>query len=314
MANDTEPKPGVLGFLGGGKEGAAGEATGWQRLSIILAVALVTVALGWFGLRQERWNVVNMADFRVCPAQVDLTGIAWLDGEAFRKDLLSRDKNKVLGKSYSILEKDLAKRVAQAYEQSPWVRHVRVVNKEFPNRLRIQLELRKPFAAIELAGRPVLVDQEGVVLDPKIFHMPANGMGQPPVKLAYLAPQPQIGAAWKQADTGVAMALEMLEYMAEKKEVFQRLGVRAVEVRREGLLPGQRRDLVVLKTVSGADIWWGGSPYNQVAGASAEVAPGVKLRRLDAVLNNPTEGLAIFEYIDVRWDRPTAKKRATSAA
>ena len=278
-----------------------GNSGRWRSALVVLLVSGVTVAIGLFGFRQLWDHVVALDEFKVYPGEIEVGPLPWIDTGAFREDLRRWDSENFLGHGYSILSSNLTGRAAAAYERSPWVRRVLVVRKDFPNRLYVQLDLRRPYATIEYRGKTHLVDCEGVYLDQGVYRTPPEGLGRLPVRLEVVSRLPVLGEVWQ--DGGVLLALDMLRFMEERDAAFAGLDLKCIEVQREGAIIGHRRNVAVLRTGPGTIIRWGSSPYRQ-AGDEAEVTPDEKLRALHALIREFGDKIYEFRYIDLRWDRP----------
>jgi len=291
-------------------------AARWRSPALIGAICALVVVGGWLGFRALWRYMVDLQEFRVYPGTIELgRTVEWLDSQAFRQDLLRRDVAGVLVRDgqlrgYSILAPDLSRVVARAYEQSPWVRRTLSVRRCFPNRLQVQLDLRRPYTWVEYRGHSYLVDREGVWLDSRIYRVPAGGLRCAPIRITQVEHQPVLGKVWD--DPGVQLGLDMARYIEANEALFQRFGLRGVEIRQEGSLTGGNRNCAVLMTGVGTEIRWGSSPYQSPARAGSEVSPSTKVRALRAILQEHGAELGEFEYIDVRWDRPALKPRSAS--
>ena len=280
----------------------SGKGTGpWRSVLVVLLVSGVTVAIGLFGFRQLWDRVVALDEFKVYPGEIEVGPLPWIDAGAFREDLRRWDSENFLDRGYSILSDNLTVRAAAAYERSPWVRKALVVRKDFPNRLYVRLELRRPYATVEYRGKTHLVDCEGVYLDQDVYRMPADGLGRLPVRLEVVSRLPVLGEVWQ--DGGVLLALDMLRFVEERAAAFAGLDLKCVEIRREGAIIGHKRKVAILRTGPGTIIRWGSSPYRP-AGDEAEVTPDEKLRALHALMREFGGKIYEFRYIDLRWDRP----------
>ena len=118
---------------------------------ILLAAALAVGCV--IGVRKLWQATAARPEFLVRPAEIALDG-PWLRAEEMKKDFLRTDSSGILRSRVSIFAPGLAEQVAAAYAASPWVRRVLLVAKEFPNRLDVQLELREPFALVQVGGMP----------------------------------------------------------------------------------------------------------------------------------------------------------------
>lgn len=99
----------------------------------------------------------------------------------------------------SILQPELAVRVAQAFEQHTWVSKVTRVTKHHPGRVVVQLQYRRPAAMVEVdyqGTRGLLpVDEEGILLPPENFQ-PEEAVNYPRITVDYFGPSGSIGTPW----------------------------------------------------------------------------------------------------------------------
>ena len=124
-------------------------------LFIGLLVPLVAGALACGKLARSQRYVVDLARFRPIPGD-ELVASETIEA-VLRREVFD-------DRRCSIFSSDLNLQVRQAYESSPWVRHVTGIERVFPNQLRIEVEWRQPLAAVEHGGRYLLVDDRGQLL------------------------------------------------------------------------------------------------------------------------------------------------------
>ena len=85
------------------------------------------------------------------------------------------------------LARDLPARLADAYRASPWVKDVKSIRREFPDQIIVELEIRRPFAAVRIgqpdaavradhAARYFIVDRDGI-------RLPLPSTNKPPAQL-----------------------------------------------------------------------------------------------------------------------------------
>ena len=121
-----------------------------RALVMVLAV-LVVVALGTWVLRHPVWTL------RAITVQGD---VVHQNAVTFRAQLATQMKSSLSG---SFLTLDL-QQVRQLFEAVPWVRRA-VVQREFPNRLRVTLEEHQAVAWWGQAGSGRLVNRLGEVFE-----------------------------------------------------------------------------------------------------------------------------------------------------
>ena len=179
---------------------------------------------------------------------------------------------------YSIYDPCLTAEISQAFEAHPWVQRVRAVRKAFPNRVLLDVELRRPAAAVVASGMPLAVDDHGVRL-PIDFRIWPRGLQILPRILGVTGTVPEPGEAWK--DPSVRAALGILQLLADSRRVQKRLTVLGVDVSnyhgRED--PNQCENVVI-----GADhclVYFGRAPDDDPLG---ELPPRKKIAKLEEFL------------------------------
>ena len=121
------------------------------RALVVLLGALVVLALSLWALRHPVWTV------RAITVQGD---VVHQNAVTFRTQLATQMKNSLSG---SFLTLDL-QQVRALFESVPWVRQV-VVQRDFPNRLRVTVEEHQAVAWWGQSGSGRLVNQLGEVFD-----------------------------------------------------------------------------------------------------------------------------------------------------
>ena len=155
----------------------------------------------------------------------------------------------------SVLEEDLAQRIAEAFEQHPWVEGRVNVQLSVPAAIRVDFEYRKPVAMVAIGGGFYPVDNEGTLLPPRDF-APSQVERFPVITGIERAPTRRAGASWgDQRVTGAArLAVVLVPYWREWK-------LKAIEVPPR---PDSRQSYdeleFTLTTQGGSRINWGLAP------------------------------------------------------
>ena len=290
-----------------------------RRLPILIGSLAVVVCVAMAGLvvgTVKLWHAITrMEEFRVGPGDVALES-EWIRTEAFRAGLLRRNESltgaaaerearsvALLRDGCGIFEAGLARRVAEAYLRSPYVRRVRWVRKRFPNHLDVKLELREPFAVVrpERERRMAyVVDEDGVVLSARVYKLSGDRIaGLLPIVVVKKAKgYPCAGRAWR--DVTVREGIKMLRLCRE--QFLGRVAISEIEVervvRRDGTVSAQ----AWLALKSGARVQWGDTP-------SAVEAPGVastpeKTAAFLALLKREGQRIERRKLIDLRLKTP----------
>jgi len=188
-------------------------------------------------------------------------------------------------KGRSLLDPDLASDLAACYLESPWVAQVLHIRRAYPNRLDVELAIRRPVAVVARANGPaVVLDRTGVRLP--VSAVPdglarISGVGSTP---------PPPGHQWQ--DVRIADGLRVLERygalfsrteapLAKAKELFAPREIRVGSWSR----PSGRPSVEIL-TASGLVIVWGvdlpsgegtvtGPPAEEKLATLAEILPRI---------------------------------------
>jgi len=267
----------------------------------LLLVAFIVVA-GYLLIQEMKGYVMGLERFQVSPATLSFTTTpSWVTPEIEQQ--LSHIPG--LPERFSILEPGLAKRVAQSYQRNAWVAEVTLVERRFPNRLKVALVLRRPVAAVRYRGEYYLVDGQGVRLP-----MPFRSCPQPDFKLRIVTgarnQPPKSGAAWEDeaVQAGCAVAKLLQDYGFDR-----RLGVTAVDATNLGGRLRRGEPDVVLHTASRTRILWGRSPLAWHPGDGSQTVAR-KLLYLKRLVEYRDIDLAGLDYADIRFDRLMLKDRS----
>ena len=287
---------------------------GLKSFGVIAAVA-VAVALGGALIFRALWGVVtNLDDFQLRPADqamVDAEGRPflptdrdpihpWVDFSCLQAywGNVNAHPNSVLARKVSLFRRGLTRGVYETLQRSPWVREVRGVRRKFPNRLEIQLALRKPAYLVFGPGRrSYLLDDEGVLLDERFFVSTEELKRKPVIRLDFTPGDFQPG--YKTTDPGVRGAMYMLDVF---KDVWRELAPLAeIQVAKTR---GNARVLTLIPKEGGRVLWGSPPPVGRYP-VAGEAQPAVKMRNLKAKLSIYRGRLRLYE-IDVRRE-PTER-------
>lgn len=199
----------------------------------------------------------------------------------------------------SIFDPDLTKHVTEHYAQNPWVAKVLGVQKEFPNTLRIKVEMRKPLVAVEMKGQFVLVDKDSVRIPGTYTQVPKFSFTVCRVLGVKTAP-PEAGKKW--SDAGIDAAVGVASALVDNR-VDRMMTVNAIDVARVGR--GGRETEVVLHAEDSVPIEWGRSPATREYG---ELTVDEKVRNLKGVLMSQPR-LKGVGRVKVQFDDPVVIMR-----
>jgi hypothetical protein len=215
----------------------------------------------------------------------------------------------------------LAKLTARALQQCPWLARVDRVSVQLPDRVRLQVQFRKPAGIVSCLGKRYLVDRNGQYLgrEGRFFNMPAEhgGNGAPIIvekklgirssEVMELDPFDPRWPAHRLA-VGARLHLFLLNSGIYSEVNISRINVTWVD-RDAGntYVGGLPQAAVTLKTAEGLDIRWGKtSAYDHIPGISeppARDSDTHKLRRLRTIMDKYPAFPYLDGPVDLRWNR-----------
>ena len=261
-------------------------------------IVSVIVGGGFFAFQKAWVKVKGMEDFRVDPSTLEIKGLPEWVSPKMSEEI---KKCSSLRGEVSMFEPHMAERMAREYAKSPWVSNVRYIRKEFPNRLSIQFELRRPVALVKSNGKTYMLDGEGVVLSPMLYQWPKDFPAGPPIIPAPTVPMPAPGQ--RCTDPGVLAGIDLLFFLMRNR-ADKIVEITAIDVANVGGRVSKKEPEIVLWTESQVRIKWGRPPSQSDCG---EVPPLDKLANLMSVLQNEGKQFHSLDYADVRWDRAYVK-------
>ena len=198
--------------------------------------------LGWFAIRN---TLPQRAEYRLSAEFVHVPAAPpWVPADFVESVLRNSDLT-----SASLLESDIAEKLAKAFAADSWVESVVRVELRFPSGANVDVVYRRPIAVVEVAQGLLPVDPNGVLLRTDYFINVA-----PEKKYDYLrivgirsTPLGGVGTAW--GDPLVHASARLAELLADVAEPLELTAI----------LPGSGKNQVVfrLKTAAGTEIVWG---------------------------------------------------------
>ena len=202
-----------------------------QKVSILLLLkftffVFIAFSVVWIGKFTWR-HLTNQNMFLISPATFSFETPDWATDEFIN------EINNIQGlkKKYNIFEKDLTKRIVDAYENSPLISKVCYIEREMPNRLNMKFELRIPVAIVKKKRNRYLVDKDCVRLPDKFYKYPAEGdnpiyiIGRNSLKV------PEYGEKWN--DKSIIGGMNLLNYLKHNK-VDKLLKITSIDVSKTG--------------------------------------------------------------------------------
>jgi hypothetical protein len=201
---------------------------------------------------------------------------------------------------FSLLDRDIGRRIAAAYEKCVWVERVERVVKHDPRAdpqappLEVFLKFRRPIAMVKHHDAYCLVDDRGIRL-PGVYGEPRLGATQFLEISGVASYPPAPGQKWE--DPALLSGIRVADAVEPKREVF-RLAI--VDVSNyEGRRNKADTEIALLTATRKTCIKWGKAPGPE-AMMLDEKTPDEKVAYLDFVytrMNGQVDG--VLAYIDI---------------
>jgi hypothetical protein len=178
-----------------------------------------------------------------------------------------------LPKELSLLDDNLTRDLAMAFELHPWVEEVVSVRKAFPASVEVKLNYRRPSAMVHVKQGLYPVDAHGILLPPQDFS-PSSAKAYPQIANVHSTPQGPAGSGW--GDSVVIEAAQLAEELAPHWKKLQLAEIVCPRTaRKEGDLDS---GVFTLSTLGGSEIVWGHAPGTDSPG---ELTTQQKIERLE---------------------------------
>lgn len=288
-----------------------------QHRGPILAAAVIGTALAGLLYAWQRWGEpgLNPAEYTVTLDRIAVTPQpAWIHADVKAEVLRSAGTAQL-----NLRDPQLVEALAAAFVLHPWVKQVVRVQKHYPARVNVELEYRRPVAAVEVASQNepglLFVDATGVLLPSADF---AQGQAKDFLRIVAgnetpagvygtvwgserIAGAARVAAAWE--ETGVRG--QGTEDSAPKR--WQKLKLYRV-------VPLQSSSGEIsyeLHTADGARILWGAAPGSESPG---EPSPEQKIAALEHLVadKGPLDRENAPATIDLRQNLSAAKNAGVS--
>lgn len=274
----------------------------WLLQPTVLLLLSCSVAAWVFvpklGLRQP--DLQNERQYRLATARIEITPPPphWVPHD-FAEQAARRAG---MPDELSVLDKEVARRVATAFESHPWVKgDVRVTTSVAPARIRVSLDYREPVAMVRIAegNRTGMfpIDRDGTLL-PSADFAPATIVKYPVIENITTPPADSEGAVWKDAAVFAAARLAV-----ELKPHWESFGFQSIVLPARADRKLAWDDLSLqLRTRGGSRVIWGRPPGAKHPG---ELPADKKIERIKFYLrhhgpfDSATHGP--FEYDITRW-------------
>ena len=201
----------------------------------------------------------------------------------------------------SVFDKDLIPRLLDKYESNPWVARVESIEKKFPNKLTVKLELRRPVVVVELKKLTnrsyyYLVDKDTVRMPGEYCTVPNLPITLPIVVGVRNSP-PLPGQRWQ--DQGLTDAIDVA-CIFKQYDVYPKLDVAAIDITNSGGKRNKQSSEIVVLTSNHTQIEWG-RPVN--TDKPFELSAAEKVKNLCRVLDVSPQ-LQGIKMVKVQFDQP----------
>lgn len=278
-----------------GPLGALGRLlSGPLRWVVGLGLVVAIVAAGGYALRQHvRQQLIATERYFLHAERIHITPPPeWIKAD-IRGEVVRLGS---LDEPLSLLDDDLAQRVARAFGLHPWVAEVVRVQKRAPADVDVELTYRRPVAMVEVPGGLYPVDLAGVLLPTDDF-TPQEAQRYPRIGGIAVLPLGTVGSDW--GDPRVRQAAQL----------GAALGDVWVTWKLDRIVPGPDSSgepaSFELYTRSGTRIVWGHAPGCEAAGTAPAAE---KLAWLEAYFTQHAtfDGREGPQEIDLRQSGPAA--------
>ena len=230
-----------------------------QRRGLVLALAVVAASLAGLVVAWNKWGAPAMAggEYVVTPDRITITPPpAWIHADVKGQVVQAANLSRL-----DLREAGLVERVSRAFELHAWVARIRRVEKRFPAQVIVELDYRRPVAAVEVTSQGqaglLFVDAEGVLLPSEDF---ASNQRYDYPRIAVGQSSPAgYGLPWGDEGERVAGAARIAAAWGER---FRAAGLYRIAVANT---PGGQV-AYELRTPGETRVIWGSPPSREAAG------------------------------------------------
>jgi hypothetical protein len=297
-----------------------------QHRGPLLATVVVGVALACLLYAWQRWGEPNLSpdDYAVTQSQIVVSAQpSWIHADLKAEVLRTTGKAR-----WNLRDPKLVEEMAAAFALHPWVGKVVQVRKHYPARVDVELEFRRPVAAVEVSSKNepglLFVDAAGVLL-PSADFAPGQAKDFLRIVAGKETPVGVYGTAWgSERVAGAARIAAAWEgFLLPSPLAGEGPGVRGkdelkrwqkLKLYRIVPLQGSSGDIAYeLRTQEGARIVWGAAPGSESAG---EPSPEQKMMLLEHYVadKGPLDRDHGPAMIDLRQPAPAAKSASAKTS
>jgi hypothetical protein len=255
---------------------------GPARTAVVLVLLVALFAGGaWFAWRKFKDRILATSEYRIGPEQVEITPQPpWISQSDVRAEVLH---SPMLDGRLSIMDDDLAQRIADAFARHPWVAKAGPVAKKY-GVVKVDLVYRKPVCMVVLpAGGLMPVDVEAVLLPGKETGdiTSTEAARYPRLTGVDREPTGPKGSRW--GDARVIGGAEIAAALADKWEPMRLDHIEPstadANAAADSFAGRTAEPLFTLVTRAGTRIAWGYAPGANAAGELSAVEKVARLQR-----------------------------------
>ena len=272
----------------------------WAHSLFRILIAALVFAGGWMLIAMARDQAVKLEDFHISTGCIDLASKpAWVKG-------IVETQIKTVPEgagSVSLLDSNATTKIASTLAANPWVKEVKSVVRQFPNRVRAEVALRDPAAFVLRSGKFYVIASDGTRLPGEYATVTEPGLDLPMIVYVRSMP-PAAGKIWD--DPAVIEGAKVAAVLKKHPDVAKAARIMAIDTSNIGGRRTPRESEIILLTQERTQILWGrGVDYP----GGTELSADRKIANLQAVLKQ--EGtIAGMEYVDLRFPNPVFRNRS----
>jgi hypothetical protein len=201
----------------------------------------------------------------------------------------------------SLFDKGCISQLLNKYKNNDWVAEVKSIEKQFPNKVIVKLELRRPVAVVEIKkfnnrSFYYLVDKDTVRLPGEYYTIPPLPITLPVIVGVKNSP-PLAGEKWP--DKGLSNALDVAVVL-KQYQIYSKLDVAAIDITNIGGKINKNGSEIVILSKNNVQIEWG-RPIN--TDKLFELSTEEKIKNLYRVLGISPQ-LQGIKYVKIQFDQP----------
>lgn len=212
---------------------------------------------------------------------------------------------KGIPEKFSIVEPGICGKIAQGFQAIPWVESVVSVRRVFPNRMVVDLKLRRPIVGVKVGKFQYLTDARGYRLSGPLRDWPSGSFDLPLVVTRTVDAVPERGERWK--DFGVLSGVAVQTYLLRAPLQTR---IKVIDLTNLDGKTDPRESEVVLWTERNTRIDWGRSPLRK--NSPGEICPTVKIAKM-VDFEKRNGPMSLFGNVKVHYDEVLVDGRVPSA-